>query len=165
MPKWSEYGEYWAPSATGLYQAYINMLQTCVNTVPSPEQQQQIKEIENQLNAAQTTLSSNINEKNYAFVQAQNDVPPGVPPPQYAQWYKSSGWEARIQSAQANVVRLAGIQENAVKQQNHGYNTAIMPPQCLLDNSAFESPGLPSAVLMAMMNGGQTTSYPMEKTG
>ena len=125
MPEWSAIGKY-SPSATGLYQAYINMLPTCVNTaVPHPAQQQQIKEVENQLNAAQTTLTSNISAMYSAFAQAQK-VPQGVPPPQYAEWYKSSGWEARINSSKKNVDRLTVILADIVDQQlNPGYENAI----------------------------------------
>ncbi len=100
------------------------MLPECVNVVPPPDKKQQLKEITDQLNAAQTKLTSSRNAKDYDFTQAQNP-PPGVPPPTYAEWYKSSGWEARIESDEANVVRLAGIQSDIVKQQNPGYKNAI----------------------------------------
>ena len=123
MPKWSAVGKY-APSDKTLYDSYKIMINECPKLVLTPEQQQQVRQVQDQINAAQTTLTQDTNAKNYDWVQAQK-VPPGVPPPNYNDWYESSGWKARLDADSQAVQKAANTKAEIVQQQNANYTAAI----------------------------------------
>ena len=123
IPKWSAVGKY-APSDKSLYDSYKNMINTCPKLVLTPEQREQLKEVQDQINEAQTTFTSNTKAKNYDWVQAQK-VPPGVPPPQYAEWMVSSGWKATLDADSLAVQTAANNKAEIVRQQNANYSSAI----------------------------------------
>ena len=123
MPAWSAIGSY-EPSATSLYSAYTSMLRQCPKLLPTPEQQQQLKEILEQIRSAQGILTSDTAAMKYDYVQARK-VPEGVPPPEYEKWLVSSGWQKRLAGDAEVVDKLTTTQAEILAQQNPEYKVAI----------------------------------------
>ena len=124
IPKWSAIGKY-SPSATDLYSSYKNMINTCPKLTLTPSQALRVKEVQDQINAAQTTLTEDENARKYAWAQAIKDLPHGFPHPVYEKWYQTSGQKAIIDADSAAVQKAATTKADIVAQQNPNYKEAI----------------------------------------
>ena len=153
MPQWSAIGKY-APSATGLFSAYRSMLLNCVDLSLTPHQNQQWKDIADQLTAAQNTLTRDTKAMEYDYAQARK-VPPGKPVPTWAEWYKSSGWDKRIEDDEQAVDKLAETLALIVAQENLEYKEAVDASKLPTDPYMLQNLALSNLMCMETMNGKQ----------
>ena len=116
VPKWGAIGDFKRTDATVL-QAYRSALLQCVKTVQSAQNRVQEQQAEQQLVNARNTQSRHESEKRAAWVAQNSKVPPGMPPPDYKEWYKNN-WE-ETDKADAELVKKADETILAVKAQNN----------------------------------------------
>ena len=123
MPKWSAVGKY-SPSDKDLYSSYKTVLEQCPKLTTTPEQQQQLKDVQDQINEAKGTLASDKEAMMYAWEQAQH-VPEGMKPPEFNAWKQETGWTASLQVDELALQSAESIKAEIVKQQNAKYSEAI----------------------------------------
>ena len=124
VPKWSAVGKY-SPLDANLYSSYKTVLEKCPKPTTTPEQRQQLKDVQDQINEAKATLASDRDAMMYAWAQAQR-VPEGMPPPSdFDAWKQENGWTARLQVDELALQSAENIKAEIVKQQNGYYYEAI----------------------------------------
>jgi hypothetical protein len=121
VPQWSAVGQY-DPSGATLLNSYQQVLQHVNPTVP-PDQQQAVTNAHNALVAAQNQYQNDMIARNQAWVQANVNLPPGVPPPVWTDWVAQSGWANTLQKdsdaiavAQRTYAQAFGQQSPALTQ-------------------------------------------------
>ena len=128
IPEWSSIGRY-NPADAGFANAYASVLNQ-VNLTVSPSQQQALNDASNAVNAAMGKRASDIDARNNAWTVA-NNVPPGVPKPEWATWVVESGWQATLAADGAAIDKANQTKTAIVAQQNPEYKAAqeaLTPP-------------------------------------
>ena len=126
MPSYSAIGSAaYTPDTSALYDAYRNMLLQCPRQTESADHRQQLIEAQNQIDRAQTQYQNDESAMRTAWRMALDNVPIGMPTPEYNNWYVQSGWSATIEAAQAAVTKASQTKLAIVSQQNPRYNSAV----------------------------------------
>ena len=122
VPNWSAVGK--SISVSSLYASYKILINKCPKLTITPELEMHLKQANEKLDAAHTTLTGDTGAKNRNWIEAQK-VPSGILPPKYDEWLVSSGWKARLNADSQAVQKAVNTKVEIVQQQNAYYAPAI----------------------------------------
>lgn len=129
VPEWSATGSY-APSGRTFSNSYQSILAYVDNVVP-PAQQQQAKDAHDALVSANNQYNNDLENQDVAWRTMLNNLPTGVPEPDFVSWAASSGWTATLAADTAAALKAQQTYTSIVAQQNANYQlaaNAILPP-------------------------------------
>ena len=128
----------YTPDTSTFFDAYRNMLLQCPRLTESADHRQQLIEAQNQINRAQTQYQNDESARRTAWRMAVNNVPEGMPTPEYDDWNVKSGWSERMIVAEAAVIKASQTKLAIVSQQNPRYESAVKASE--MPESATQKP-------------------------
>ena len=117
-PMWSAAGKRQV-SATGLYEAYGNVIKYAPDLAPTPQQQEQIKQLDGQINDARAKQDQDEQASFQAFVaEVKRDKSAGIPPPKdLSDWREDNGWMKALQTDKLQADKLTDEKAQILKTQ------------------------------------------------
>lgn len=125
VPQWSAIGQSYRPTDTDLHSAYLTMLLHCPKLTLTPEQQQQLTQADSQIRKCETKRDEDRQRRNRAWDSATNNLPQGVPKPEWNQWVVDSGWSDILAADKAAIAKATETKIEIVAQQNPQYKEAL----------------------------------------